>query len=104
VDLVGFIIRIYHDARSSECRMSNWPPVFLCTLGNNYGDGRDNRKYREMGLKLLNQYTDCYNCLQACRVTRGDHTCVFSQFPSMYNINTVAVRAAEPRATLSTVS
>jgi len=24
VHLVGFIIRIYHDARSSECQIRNW--------------------------------------------------------------------------------
>jgi len=82
VSLVGFIIGIYHDARSSACRMSNWPSEFLCTRVNtrNYSDERDNRKYREMGLKLLNQYADCYNCLYACRVTRGYQTCVFPSF------------------------
>lgn len=90
-------------AQNSVAR-ATWPPEFLCTLGNNYGNERDNRKYHEMRLKLLNQYADCYNLRYACRVTRGYHTCVFPQFISMYNINAIVLRAAEPRATLSTVS
>lgn len=66
-------------AQNSVAR-ATWPPEFLCTPGNNYGNEGDNRKCREMGLKLLNLYADCYNCLYACRVTIGHHTCVFPSF------------------------
>ena len=56
--LIGFIIRMYHDARSSECQISieiilctQWPPT-------RFGPSRDHLQGSKIRGRIKNEITD----------------------------------------------